>query len=67
MTGKGRTGEILTELSTIGVYLCELEGLDFDEANAFSGHFYRNRGTHSKYALAFYIHSPLLVINIETS
>lgn len=66
MTGRDRAGEILTELSTIGVHLCEPVGLGFDEANAFSGRFYRNSSTHSKYSLAFYIHSLLLFISIAT-
>lgn len=66
MTGRDRAGEILTELSTIGVHLCEPVGLGFDEANAFSGCFYRNSSTHSKYSLAFYIHSLLLVVSIVT-
>lgn len=50
MTGRDRAGEILTELSTIGVHLSEPVGLGFDEANAFNRHFYRNSGTHSKYS-----------------
>lgn len=50
MTGRDRAGEILTELSTIGVHLSEPVGLGFDEENAFNRHFYRNSGTHSKYS-----------------
>lgn len=42
MTGRDRAGEILTELSTIGVHLSEPVGFGFDEESAFSRCFHRS-------------------------